>query len=274
VTAHHADATSIQEIYSALDAAYRDDVWHWMPDVARDAMEIMAGAVLVQHTTWTNAERALIALRDARLLDPHAMLSAVPAEIEALVRVSGTPSVKARRLRALCEAVVRAGGVDAFLAQPAGALRSALLATHGVGPETADAIALYAGGKPAFVIDAYTRRIFRRLGLGPEADGYDAWQRWFEAALDGPQQTANSKQQREDESREQKAESRGCDAGGSDAERVVEVYRRYHGYIVLHAKALCRATPRCAACPLLARCPQGRARTPHGAPAATIGAAR
>jgi endonuclease-3 related protein len=264
---------AIREIYHALDNAYRDDVWHWMPDIAPNPMEIMAGAVLVQHTTWTNAERALAALREAGLLDPHAILSAPQAEIEALVRVSGTPSVKARRLRALCEAIVSAGGVGAFLAQPAAALRSALLATHGVGPETADAIALYAGGKPSFVIDAYTRRIFRRLGLGPQADGYDAWQRWFEAALDGPQQTANerqqtanSKQQRGGESREQGAESR-C------TEHVVEVYRRYHGYIVLHAKALCRATPRCAPCPLLALCTEGRARTPHDAPATAIGAA-
>jgi len=69
------------------------------------------------------------------------------AEIAALVRVSGTPSVKARRLRAICETIVRAGGIDAFLAQPADALRSQLLATHGVGDETADAIALYAGGR-------------------------------------------------------------------------------------------------------------------------------
>jgi endonuclease-3 related protein len=241
---------SIREIYHALDAAYRDDIWHWMPEVARDPMQIIAGAVLVQHTTWINAERALDALRDAGLLDPHAILSAPEAEIEALVRVSGTPSVKTRRLRALCEVIVRAGGVDAFLEQPADALRAALLATHGVGPETADAIALYAGGKPLFVIDAYTRRVFRRLGLGPGADTYDAWQRYFEQGS---------------KSREQKAESR----GQADT---VEVYRRYHGYIVLHAKALCRATPRCAPCPLLARCPEGRERTRHDAHAGTIGA--
>jgi endonuclease-3 related protein len=274
VTDHHADATSIQEIYATLDATYRDDVWHWMPDVAPDPMQIMAGAVLVQHTTWTNAERALGALRGAGLLDPHPILSTPVSEIEALVRVSGTPSVKTRRLRALCEAIVRAGGVDAFLAQPAGALRGALLSTHGIGPETADAIALYAGGKRLFVIDAYTRRIFGRLGVGPDADGYDAWQGWFEqgsksreqkAESRGQQQTANSKQQ-SGEGREQRAESR-------DAERIVEVYRRYHGYILLHAKALCRATPRCGACPLLARCPEGRARTQHEAPVAAIGAA-
>jgi endonuclease-3 related protein len=235
---------SLQEIYDALDAVYRDDVWHWMPDIAPDPMQIMAGAVLVQHTTWTNAERALGALQSAGLLDPHAILSSATGEIEALVRVSGTPSLKARRLRALCEALVRGGGVGAFLAQPADELRGALLATHGIGPETADAIALYAGGKPLFVIDAYTRRIFRRLGLGPEADGYDTWQRYFEQGLADTEQS-----------------------------ELVDVYRRYHGHLVLHAKALCRTTPRCGPCPLLARCPGGGERT-QGAPrAAASGAA-
>ncbi len=225
---HH--SAPLLDIYDVLHAVYRDEIWHWMPDVARQPMDIVAGAILVQHTTWTNAERALEALRDAGVLDAAALASMPESEIAALVRVSGTPTVKAKRLRALCQTIQRNGGIDAFLAQPADSLRAQLLATHGVGPETADSIALYAGGRPLFVIDAYTRRLFGRLGLRPPADTYDMWQRWFEESLS--------------------PEGRGT----------VELYRRYHGYIVLHSKALCRTAPRCARCPLLAHCPEGQQR--------------
>lgn len=192
-------------------------------------MEIIVGAILVQHTTWTNAERALVSLREAGALNTRTLMSLPEAEIAALVRVSGTPSVKARRLLATAETIDRAGGLDAFLALPLEAMRPLLLGTHGIGPETADAIALYAAGHRTFVIDAYTRRIFTRLGLEPApAAGYGAWQRIFEKALPAD------------------------DAGA---------FQRYHGYIVLHAKALCRVKPACAPCPLLERCPHGRATT-------------
>lgn len=217
------------DIYRTLDARYGGETWHWMPDAVRGPIDIIVSAVLVQHTTWTNAERALDALHAAGALDVRALATMPLDEIAALVRVSGTPRIKARRLRALAETIERAGGLDAFLALPAGALRERLLATHGVGPETADAIMLYAAGRPSFVIDAYTKRLFARLGLGPADGGYASWQRWFERALAGVAS--------------------------------VELYRRYHGHIVLHAKALCRSTPRCAPCPLLAQCPEGRLRT-------------
>ncbi len=130
--------------------------------------------------------------------------------------------MKARRLRAVAETIERAGGIDVFLALPLEALRPLLLETHGIGAETADAIALYAAGHRAFVIDAYTRRLFGRLGLGPELrDGYAAWQRYFEDALPGADAAA---------------------------------FQRYHGYIVLHCKARCRATPLCGGCPLRGQC--------------------
>jgi endonuclease III related protein len=234
------DRGALREIDDALHSVYGEDVWHWMPEVAHDPMNIVVGAILVQHTTWTNAERALQSLRDAGVLDCATLASMPEAEIARLVRVSGTPTVKAKRLRALCQTIQRAGGIDAFLAQPADSMRVQLLATQGVGPETADSIALYAAGKPVFVVDAYTRRIFGRLGLRPPADTYEAWQRWFEESL------------------------------ARDGHDTVEVYRRYHGYIVLHGKALCRAVPRCALCPLLSRCPEGRQRLRVTAPSSRV----
>ena len=230
----------IASVMQVLGDTYRDEIWHWMPDRAR-AMDVIVGAILVQHTTWTNAERALEALRASDAIDTRVLVAMPDAEIAALVRVSGTPTVKARRLRATAETIERAGGIDAFLAHPLGVMRPLLLATHGIGPETADAIALYGAGLRTFVIDAYTRRVFGRIGVGPDAGAdYDTWQRFFENALGRDPEDA-------------------ADAGRvARGEHDAEAFQRYHGYIVLHAKARCRVRPLCDSCPLVARCGHGR----------------
>jgi endonuclease-3 related protein len=215
----------LREILARLEHTYGGELWHWMPDYVRSPLDVVAGAVLVQHTTWTNAERALESLRDAGALDTRLLAHMPPHEIAALVRVSGTPAVKARRLQALARAIETHGGLAPFLALRSPELRAALLATHGVGPETADAIALYAAGKRVFVVDAYTRRLFARIGITPGADIYAAWQRWFEGLLPAAAAAA---------------------------------FQRYHAWIVLHGKSLCRAVPRCPACPLLDLCAHGR----------------
>ena len=214
------------DIYARLEAAYGGHHWHWYPEHAQP-IDVIAGAVLVQHTTWQNAERALASLRAAGALD-IAALAALPEErLAALIRASGTHNLKARRLRALGATVLAAGGLAAFLRLPHDELRARLLSTHGIGEETADAIALYAAGQPVFVIDAYTRRLCARLGLGPgERAPYTAWQRFFHDSL---------------------------------PDLVTEMAQRYHAWIVLHGKARCRLRPDCPACPLLAICPAGQA---------------
>ena len=226
-----ANARDLLQIYHRLDAAYAGEVWHWAPQHAAGPMDIIAGAILVQHTNWTNAERALDALRAAGALDPAQLASMSDDAVVPLIRVSGTPTIKARRLRAIASMIVDAGGLDAMLALPADELRARLLATHGVGPETADAIMLYAVGKRVFVIDGYTQRLFRRLGLGPIGVRYSDWQRYFEGAL-------------------------------PDAD--VAMFQRYHAVIVLHGKARCRAKPLCEHCPLLDVCPTGATRPTAG----------
>jgi endonuclease-3 related protein len=195
--------SAVAGVLELLDNTYRDETWVWDPQHVADRMEIVAGAVLVQHTTWTNAERALDNLRHAGALDP-ARLAALPEEeLTSLVRVSGTPTVKARRLRAIARTIVNAGALEALLALPPDELRARLLATHGIGAETADAIMLYAAGRRVFVIDAYTRRMFERIGSAPADGTYDAWQRYLEDALP--------------------------DAG-------VRAFQRHHAHIVMHAK--------------------------------------
>ncbi len=217
---------TVDRVFALLDATYGAETWHWSAPHVRGGFDIFAGAVLVQHTTWVNAERALDQLRAAGALDPARLASLDEADIVPLVRLSGTPTVKARRLRAVAQTVVDAGGLEAMLALPAAELRARLLATHGIGPESADAIALYAAGARAFVIDAYTRRLFRRIGTGPVGDGYDAWQRWAEDAL-------------------------------PDADAAA--FARHHAHIVLHGKALCRTRPLCGVCPLRSDCATGLA---------------
>jgi endonuclease-3 related protein len=95
-------------------------------------------------------------------------------------------------------------------------LRAALLAVPGIGPETADCIVLYAAGHPSFVVDAYTRRVFGRLGLLRGGETYDAVQRVFASGLPVD----------------------------------VPLWGDFHGQIVRVAKEACRKRPRCASCPL------------------------
>jgi endonuclease-3 related protein len=222
----HNGSGALLDIYRRLDAAYNAEVWHWFPPHARGPMDIIAGAILVQHTNWKNAERGLEALRAARALDPRAIVVMPEDRLVELVRVSGTPTVKARRLRALSRTILDEGGLGEFLALPIETMRPLLLATHGVGPETADAIALYAAGRRTFVVDVYTRRVFRRVGIAPDTgDRYDDWRAFFEESL--PQEGA-------------------------------ALFQRYHAWIVLHAKARCRTAPSCEGCPLFDVCDFGR----------------
>jgi endonuclease-3 related protein len=100
------------------------------------------------------------------------------------------------------------------------ALRHALLGVHGVGPETADDILLYAFERPVFVIDAYTRRLFERLGVGGAGQGYEALRRGVEQAL-GPD---------------------------------VRAFNELHALIVRHAKEACRKRPVCLGCCLRRVC--------------------
>ena len=100
-------------------------------------------------------------------------------------------------------------------------LREKLLAVHGIGPETADSILLYALNKPNFVVDAYTRRIGQRLGLFDFED-YHQIKEYFENNLP----------------------------------KRVRLYNEYHALLVALGKNFCRPRPLCQNCPLngLGRC--------------------
>jgi endonuclease-3 related protein len=212
------DAARLLQANEQLLAHYDVDRWHWREDST--PFEICTGAILVQHTSWTNVEKALVNLRDASI-DSFEVLAALPEiEIAALVRPSGTPTVKARRLRTFANLVLEHGGFPGLSALETGALRELLLATYGIGPETADVILLYAARRPVIVHDAYTARLCRRLGLGPERDGYDVWRGWLHERLPAE----------------------------------LDFRRRSHAAIVIHCKETCRVRPRCPQCPLRDAC--------------------
>jgi endonuclease-3 related protein len=210
--------------------------WHWWPDA--DPFEVIVGAILVQNTAWTNVERALDRLRAAGALSPGAMAPLSSAELEQLVRPSGQYRQKARKLRAFLDLVTAHGSLDRLLALPAGELRGRLLATWGIGPETADCILLYAARYPSFIVDAYMIRIYGRLGAGPEPGaGYASWQRFFEDHL----------------AAELLAAPASLLPGGEGELR--DVWARYRALIVLHAKHLClKNRPKCGECLLSSRC--------------------
>ncbi len=212
----------LRRVFERLDAAYDYSAWHWQPDTSRDYVCI--SAVLVQHTNWSNVEQALARLEEAGALSLDAIHLMQPAALARLVRPAGTPDTKAQRLLALAQLAADHGGLAKLLSRPADELRERLLATRGIGPETADAVLLYAAGRPTFLVDAYARRISSRVGLGPDSDRYDAWQDWFQDALP-------------------------ADAAA---------YQRYHGLLVLHGKQTCRPRPRCATCCLLDVCAEGQ----------------
>jgi endonuclease-3 related protein len=156
---------------------------HWWP--GRSAFEIAVGAILTQHTAWTSAARAVAALRRRGLLTPERLAAIPEAELGEVIRAAGTYRLKARRLRAFTEWLLgRFGGRFHGLRQaPLAPLRRELLAVAGLGPETADAILLYAAHRPVFVADAYTRRVLSGQRLLSPMVGYEEARAFLEAHL-------------------------------------------------------------------------------------------
>jgi len=156
---------------------------HWWP--GRTRFEIIVGAILTQNTSWTNVERAIANLRREKLLAIPAMLNIPTPRLARLIRSSGYFRQKAKKLKAFTRFVQQqfSGSLSRMFRVPTETLRQQLLAVHGIGPETADSILLYAGNHPVFVVDAYTRRILERHALASPKSKYDEIQLLFEQNL-------------------------------------------------------------------------------------------
>ncbi len=211
-----AEALNRRQIYQRLHDHYGEQDW-WPAD---GPFEVMVGAILTQNTNWSNVEKALTRLRERDLLNPDALCQVPRDELAETIRSSGYYNQKARRLAEFADWYRRQGGLEALRQRKGQALRQELLALHGIGPETADDMLLYAFDQPFFVIDSYTRRLLQRLGRIGGKEPYEALQQGFHREL----------------------------------EPDPELYRQYHALIVEHAKARCRVRPDCAGCPLVDGC--------------------
>jgi len=227
--------------YDALLRAWGPQ--HWWP--AQSRFEVIVGAFLTQNTAWTNVEHAMRNLRRARALSVAGIRKAPLAQLEQWVRPSGYFRQKAQRLKNFVQFLdARYGGsLDRMFAQPTEQLRAELLALHGVGPETADSILLYAGNHPVFVVDAYTRRIFERHKLVSKKAKYDELRVLVEAALsragESPAPAIGNEPMH--------PQSRMSRAARSE---LAQHFNEFHGLIVRTAKDYCATRPNCAGCPL------------------------
>lgn len=207
--------TIFQDIYQCLYDYYGPQ--NWWPGETR--FEILVGAVLTQNTNWANVEKAIVNLKSRGLLNYKEMRSASQIEIADCIRPSGYYNVKTKRLYNLLHMISECygGELDALLDDNTYSARENLLSVKGVGPETADAILLYCGQHPVFVVDAYTHRVFSRHGLAPEECDYQELQELF---------TYNLRQDH-------------------------QLYNEYHALIVMVGKEFCKkSTPLCEQCPL------------------------
>jgi endonuclease-3 related protein len=205
----------LSAIYRTLYRTYGPQ--HWWP--GDTPFEVMVGAVLTQNTAWANVEKAIVNLRRERLLEPERLFRVPLRKLVVLIRPSGFFNIKARRLKHLFEFITDhySGSLVTMFADDPETLRKNLLKVNGIGPETADSILLYAGQKPFFVVDAYTKRVLSRHGIiAPDAD-YHAVQQLFMDNLP----------------------------------RDGRLFNEYHALIVRVGKEHCKKTgPRCNACPL------------------------
>jgi endonuclease-3 related protein len=250
--------SEIQKYYGALFRAWGPQ--HWWP--GESPFEVIVGAYLTQNTSWTNVEKALVNLRAADALTVSGMRRASLKELESMIRPAGYFRHKAHRLKLFVRFLDEGygGSLEKLFSCPTEKLRKELLSLQGIGPETADAILLYAGNHPVFVVDAYTRRILNRhLALSEKAD-YEEIRRLFEEALgaigDSVAESATGEKQ-------DLTTSHGgaghAPSAMSVAKRtaMAQVYNEMHGLIVGVGKNYCRKSqPRCDGCPLQTFLPQ------------------
>jgi endonuclease-3 related protein len=213
-----ANRQQLIQVFDLLHSAYGPQNW-WPADTP---FEVIVGAVLTQNTAWHNVALAIANLKREGLLEPGLLFQAEVERVKALMGPAGYYNVKYERLMNLLRYLDEYGMDLAELRSlPLSQVREELLEVKGVGPETADSILLYALQRPVFVVDAFTRRLFSRLGLGWMGQApYDEVQQFFMEAL--PPDLA--------------------------------LYNESHALIVVHSKNTCKKRPRCVGCCLSSRC--------------------
>ena len=209
----------LEEIYQHLiqEFGYRN----WWPAESRE--EVIIGAILTQNVSWRNVRSAILNLRNHKLLFMEAINKADLELIASLIKSTRYYNQKAKTLKNFTSFLFAkySGNLDSMFSTDTEELRKELLGINGLGKETVDSILLYAGDKLIFVIDAYTRRVFSRLGITNEEMSYKDYHDFFMRNL----------------------------------EPDVGLYNDYHAQIVYLGHHYCKARdPKCSKCPLMQLC--------------------
>lgn len=147
-------------------------------------LEICVGAILTQNTNWRNAEKALNNLFANNALSLDSLANIRRQKLAKLIRSSGYYNQKAERLQLFAGNVLAMhGSVSKMLKQDTQTARQELLSLKGIGPETADSMLLYAGRKPVFVVDTYTKRFCSKIGMCKKDIDYHELQTKFHKSL-------------------------------------------------------------------------------------------
>lgn len=189
-----------------------------IPQTEQEKLQVILGAILTQNTSWSNVEKAIISLSKNKLIDVDKISSISQKKLAGIIRSSGYYNQKSERLKIFCDYLIKNynGNISRFFDKKITDLREELLSIKGIGPETADSIILYAAQKPIFVVDAYTKRIFSRLGFCNKDVSYDELQK-----------LAHSKLNKE-----------------------VKLFNEFHALIVELGKDFCKRKPLCINCPV------------------------
>jgi len=216
---HEQPATLLRHMYAALLAAYGPQQW-WP---AETSLEVIIGAYLTQNTSWRAVEKSVENLRSANALSLEGLRTISEESLQLLIRPSGFMQRKALSIKAFVRFLDHEyeGSLIRFSSQDTTKARKQLLTLPGVGPETADAILLYALGHPVIVVDEYLRRVVTRHSLAHEEASYAEIQQLATRAFD------------ED-----------------DAASLAQHYNEFHALVVELGKQHCRRQPQCHGCPL------------------------
>jgi len=190
--------------------------------------EIMIGAILTQNTAWSNVEKVIINLKKNKTLTIKSIVDIPIENLKVMIQPSGFFNQKAIRLKILASHIYKNydSSLDNFFKRDLQEVRDELLSLNGIGPETADSMILYAGNLPIFVVDAYTRRICKRIPIQIKDESYDKIQQYFESEL----------------------------SKHPTVKDTVSKYKELHALIVELAKNYCKTNPRCDKCPLKKNC--------------------
>ena len=223
-------AERLRRMHDQLAEAYGPQ--HWWP--AQTPFEVILGAYLTQNTSWKSVERSILNLAELKALSIEGIRNLGEERLRDLIRPSGYMVRKAAALKAFVAFLDTdyGGFLEALAAAPHGEARKQLLALPGIGPETADAILLYALGQPAMVVDEYLRRIVTRHRLLPGGAKYPEIQALAVKALKD-----------------------------NEPETLAQHYNEFHALVVMVGKTRCGPQPKCEGCPLANFLPKPTART-------------